>query len=429
MEILLLFVLLLLCLALGIPVAVSVGLAALGTILLAGMDVPLTLVPRQIFAGLNSYTLMAVPFFIMAGEMMNASGVTDRIIRLSLAAVGHIRGSLAQVNVFASLLMSGVSGSGAADTAALGTVLIPEMKKEGYAKAYAVAVTTSSATVGPIVPPSVLFVIYGSLTGVSVGSLFLGGILPGVLMGLLMMVVAYFTSRKHGYQQDPNPFSFSYFASALLGGLVAMVVPLVIVGSILFGLATATEVGVVALLIGFLLGALAFGKFRSWHELAEVVTKSVKMSAVIMFIIATSGFFANVLTRLHFQDTLLDSVTSLTNNPTIILVLIVVSLLLLGAFVDVTPLLIMFAGPLFAVSSAIGYDPIFFGVVVVLAATIGAVTPPVGGFLIIASGIAKIPITQAVRPLVPFWGALIIALALLVAFPSIVTLLPSLAAN
>lgn len=429
MEILLLFVLLLLCLALGIPVAVSVGLAALGTILLAGMDVPLTLVPRQIFAGLNSYTLMAVPFFIMAGEMMNASGVTDRIIRLSLAAVGHIRGSLAQVNVFASLLMSGVSGSGAADTAALGTVLIPEMKKEGYAKAYAVAVTTSSATVGPIVPPSVLFVIYGSLTGVSVGSLFLGGILPGVLMGLLMMVVAYFTSRKHGYQQDPNPFSFSYFASALLGGLVAMVVPLAIVGSILFGLATATEVGVVALLIGFLLGALAFGKFRSWHELAEVVTKSVKMSAVIMFIIATSGFFANVLTRLHFQDTLLDSLTSLTNNPTIILVLIVVSLLLLGAFVDVTPLLIMFAGPLFAVSSAIGYDPIFFGVVVVLAATIGAVTPPVGGFLIIASGIAKIPITQAVRPLVPFWGALIIALALLVAFPSIVTLLPSLAAN
>lgn len=429
MEILLLFVLLLLFLALGIPVAVSVGLAALGTILLAGMDVPLTLVPRQIFAGLNSYTLMAVPFFIMAGEMMNASGVTDRIIRLSLAAVGHIRGSLAQVNVFASLLMSGVSGSGAADTAALGTVLIPEMKKEGYAKAYAVAVTTSSATVGPIVPPSVLFVIYGSLTGVSVGSLFLGGILPGVLMGLLMMVVAYFTSRKHGYQQDPNPFNFSYFASALLGGLVAMVVPLVIVGSILFGLATATEVGVVALLIGFLLGALVFGKFRSWHELADVVTKSVKMSAVIMFIIATSGFFANVLTRLRFQDILLGSLTSLTNNPTIILVLIVVSLLVLGAFVDVTPLLIMFAGPLFAVSSAIGYDPIFFGVVVVLAATIGAVTPPVGGFLIIASGIAKIPITQAVRPLVPFWGALTIALALLVAFPSIVTLLPSLAAN
>lgn len=429
MEILGLFLFLLVFLALGIPVAVSVGLAALGTILVSGMDVPLALVPRQIFAGLNSYTLMAVPFFIMAGEMMNASGVTDRIIRLSLAAVGHIRGSLAQVNVFASLLMAGVSGSGAADTAALGTVLIPEMKKKGYDRSYAVAVTASSATVGPIIPPSVLFVIYGSLTGVSVGSLFLGGILPGIVMGLLVMIVAYFTSRRHGYQQNPDPFNLSNLVSALLGGLAGMIVPVVIVGSILFGLATATEVGVVALLIGFLLGALAFGKFRSWGELAGVVTKSVKMSAMIMFIIATSGLFANVLTRLQFQNTLLDALTGFTSNPTMILILIVISVLVLGAFVDVTPLLIMFAGPLFAVSSMIGYDPIFFGVIVVLSATIGAITPPVGGYLIIATGIARIPITRAVKPLIPFWGALLVALALLVAFPSIVTFIPSLAIN
>lgn len=429
MEILGLFLFLLLFIAIGIPIAVSVALAALGTILVTGMDVPLSLVPRQIYAGFDSYTLMAVPFFIMAGEMMNASGVTDRIIRLSLATVGHIRGSLAQVNVFASLLMAGVSGSGAADTAALGTVLIPEMQKKGYDRAYAVAVTASSATVGPIIPPSVLFVIYGSLTGVSVGSLFLGGILPGVLMGALMMVVAYFTSRWHGYQQDPDPFSFSKFASAFLGGLAGMIVPLVIVGSILLGLATATEVGVVALVIGFLLGSLVFGKFRSWRELGDVVIKSVKMSAMIMFIIATSGLFANVLTRLKFQDTLLDALTGFSSNPTIILILIIASLLVLGAFVDVTPLLIMFAGPLFAVSSIIGYDPVFFGVIIVLTATIGAITPPVGGFLIIATGIAKIPLTRAIRHLIPFWGALLVALALLMTFPWVVTFIPSLSAN
>lgn len=426
MEIIALFGLLLLFLAMGIPIAASIGLAALGTILVSGMSVPLALVPREIYSGINSYALMAVPFFIMAGEMMNAAGITQRIIRLALAVVGHIRGSLAEVNVFASIMMAGVSGSGAADTAALGTVLIPEMAKKGYSRAYAVAVTSSAATIGPIIPPSVLFVVYGSLTSVSVGTLFVAGILPGLLMGALMMVVAYITSRRYGYQQDPEPFSFQTLAAAFLGGLAALIVPFVIVGAILTGLATATEVGVIAIVIALVLGMLAFGKFRSWRELADVVGRSVRMSATIMFIIATSGLFANVLTRLRFQDALLATLTGVTDNPVIILVLIVVAVLILGLFIDVTPLLIMFAAPLAIVGAQIGYDPIFFGVIVVLSATIGAVTPPVGGYLIIASGIAEIPITRAVKPLIPFWLALLAALAILIAFPGIVTAVPAL---
>lgn len=429
MEILLLFGLLLAMLFLSVPIAVSIGLAALGTILITDMAVPLALVPRQMFSGINSYTLMAVPFFIMAGEMMNAAGVTQRIIRLALAVVGHVRGSLAQVNVFGSVMMAGVSGSGAADTAALGTVLIPEMSKKGYDRAYSVAVTAASATIGPIIPPSVLFVVYGSLTNVSVGTLFIAGILPGLLMGALMMVVAYFTSRRHGYQQVTEPFSFNVLGAALLGGLAAMVVPFIIVGAILTGLATATEVGVVAIVVAFLLGLLAFGKFRSWQELGRVIARSVRMSSMILFIIATSGLFANVLTRLRFQDTLLGALTGMSQNPVVILVLIVVSVLLLGLFIDVTPLLIMFAAPLAAVAAQIGYDPIFFGVIVVLTATIGAVTPPVGGYLIIASGIAEIPITSTIRPLIPFWLALLASLAILIAFPGIITALPSLMGN
>lgn len=429
MEILLLFGLLLGLLFLSVPIAVSIGLAALGTIILTDMAVPLSLVPRQMFSGINSYALMAVPFFIMAGEMMNAAGVTQRIIKLALAVVGHVRGSLAQVNVFGSVMMAGISGSGAADTAALGTVLIPEMSRKGYDRAYSVAVTAASATIGPIIPPSVLFVVYGSLTNVSVGTLFLAGILPGLLMGALMMVVAYFTSRRHGYQQETEPFSLAVLGAALLGGLAAMIVPFIIVGAILTGLATATEVGVVAIIVAFLLGLLAFGKFRSWKELWTVIGRSVRMSATILFIIATSGLFANVLTRLRFQDSLLDAFTSVTQNPAIILVLIVISLLILGLFIDVTPLLIMFAAPLAAVASQIGYDPIFFGVIVVLTATIGAVTPPVGGYLIIASGIAEIPITSTVRPLIPFWLALLASLAILIAFPGIITAIPSLMTN
>jgi tripartite ATP-independent transporter DctM subunit len=426
MEMLALFGVLLLLLFLGIPVAVSIGISALTVILLADMSVPLSLVPRQIFGGMNSYALMAVPFFILAGEMMNAAGVTQRIIRLALAVVGHMRGSLAQVNVVGSLMMSGVSGSGAADTAAVGSVLIPQMHRNGYDKAYAVALTAASATVGPIIPPSVLFVVYGSLTNVSVGTLLVAGILPGLVMGATLMVVAYVTSRRAGYQQEPTPFSWPELGAAVLGGLSAMVVPGVIVGAILFGFATATEVGVVAVLIAMVLGATVFGMLRSWRELGEVIARSVRMSSAILFIIATSGLFANVLTRLRFQGLLLDTLTGLSRNPTVILVLIVLVLLVLGLFIDVTPLIIMFAAPLAAIAVQIGYDPIFFGVIVVLTATIGAVTPPVGGYLIIACGIAQIPLTSTVRPLIPFWLALLVSLAILVAFPSIITFIPSL---
>jgi len=427
MEIVLLFALLLVFLALGVPIAVSIGLAALGTIVLGDMSVPLSLVPRQVFAGINSYALMAVPFFVLAGEMMNAAGVTQRIIRLALGAVGWVRGSLGQVNVTGSLLMAGVSGSGAADTAALGTVLIPEMEKQGYSRAYAAAVTAASATVGPIIPPSVLFVIYGSLTNVSVGTLFLGGILPGLVMGALMMVTAYVTSRVRGYQQDPEPFSLAALTGAMLGGLAAMVVPVVIVGSILTGFATATEVGVIAVVVSLLLGVLVFRQLGSWRDLGGVLARTVRMSASILFIIATSGLFANVLTRLQFQGLLLDTLLSLSRDPTVVLVLIVVAILALGVFIDVAPLLIMFAAPLAAVAGTIGYDPVYFGVVVVLAATIGAVTPPVGGYLIIASAIARVPIGSTVRPLLPFWGALLASLAVLIAVPQVVTLVPSLA--
>lgn len=425
MEMLLLFGLLILFLAMGIPVAVSIGIAALGTILLADLSVPLSIVPRQIFGGMNSYALMAVPFFVLAGEMMNAAGVTQRIIRLALAVVGHVRGSLAQVNVLGSTMMAGVSGSGAADTAALGTVLIPEMEKKGYSRPYAVAVTAASATIGPIIPPSVLFVVYGSLTNVSVGALFLGGVLPGVLMAALLMVVAYYTSRRRGYQQVVTKFSWSELGAASLGGLAAAVVPALIVGAIFFGIATATEVGVIAVVVSMLLGVVVFGRLRGFRELTGVLTRSLTTSAAILLIIGTSGLFANVLTRLQFQGMLLDTFLGISTNPTVILVMIVLSLLVLGLFIDVTPLLIMFAAPLAAIAAQIGYDPVFFGVIVVITATIGAVTPPVGGYLIIASGIARIPLTETVRPLLPFWFSLIASLGILIAFPQLVTFIPS----
>lgn len=426
MEILTLFGFLVVLLILGMPIAVAIGLSALSTIVVANLDVPMTLLPHQIFEGMNSYSLMAVPFFILAGEMMNAAGVTERIIRLALALVGHIKGSLAQVNTVGSILMAGVSGSGAADTAALGSVLIPEMEKKGYDRAYAAALTAASATVGPIIPPSVLFVVYGSLTDVSVGDLFLAGIIPGLVTGLITMVVAYLTSRHRGYQQTPERFSWSTLGGAALGGAAAGLVPAIIVVAILTGFATATEVGVIAVVATLVLGLIVFRRLRSLRDLAGVLARSIRMSASILFIIATSGLFANVLTRLRFQEGLLDGLSSVSSNPTVVLVLIVVSLLVIGCFIDVTPLLVMFAAALATVGDELGYDPVFFGVVVVLTATIGAVTPPVGGYLIIASGVAKVPLTAVVRPLLPFWAALLAGLAVVIAFPGLSTWIPSL---
>lgn len=268
--------------------------------------------------------------------------------------------------------------------------------------------------------------IYGSLTDVSVGDLFLAGILPGLIMGMITMMIAYLTSRRRGYQQDPRPFSTAELAASALGGLAAALVPIIIVASILTGFATATEVGVLAVLTALVLGLLAFGRLRGKAELATVVGRSIRMSTAILFIIATSSLFANVLTRLHFQDLLLDFLTSISSNPTVVLILIVISLLIIGCFIDVTPLLVMFAAALATVADTFDFDPVFFGVVVVVTATIGAVTPPVGGYLIIASGIARIPVTSVVRPLLPFWGALLAALVLLMAFPALATWLPSL---
>lgn len=415
--------------ALGLPIAVSIGLSSLLTILLAHLAIPLELVPRETFSGLDSFALMAIPFFVLGGELMNAAGLTTRIVSLAEAAVGHIRGSLAHVNIASSLLMAGVSGSGAADAAAIGTVMVPAMEEKGYPRPFTTALTAASSTVGPIVPPSVLFVIYGFLTNVSIGGLFVGGVIPGVVMSLSLMAIAAWVCRRRGYQQTPRPFDLRRLGRSALAGSAALVVPFIIVGSILTGFATATEAGVVAVAVAVVLGLVFYGTLRSVGELRRVVMSSVRTTSIIFFIIATSGLFGNILTRLQFQDSVLSGLQAVASTPREMLAAIVVALLVLGCFIDVTPLLIMFAAPLAHVGTELGFDPIYFGVVIVISATVGGVTPPVGGYLIVTSSVAKVPISAAARVLVPFVVALLFAIAVLIAFPVLVTFLPSAVLN
>ncbi|WP_243299309.1 TRAP transporter large permease [Bacillus litorisediminis] len=425
MSIILLFVLLIFFVFLGIPIAVCIGLAALTTIILVGLGIPFTLLPAQMYSGMNSFTLMAIPFFILAGEIMNRAGLTIRILNLAEACVGHIRGGLAHVNIVASMIMAGVSGSGAADTAAIGTAMIKNMKEKGFKLNFAVVLTAAASTVGPIIPPSVLFILYGFLTNVSVGKLFLGGVIPGILMSIGLMVCSYIICLKEGYGKAHEKFEIKRLTKAGKEGLLALIVPFVIIFSITTGFATATESGVIAVVISLILG-LIFKTLTKKETLYGAIIDSTHSTAIIFLILATSAVFSNILVRSQFQFLVIDTLHSITSSPILSLFLIIVFILIIGMFVDVTPILIMFATPMAQVGEQLGFDPVFFGVVIVIASMIGSITPPVGGLLLISASIGKIPIADTFKILIPFVLTLVLILLLIVLVPQIVTFLPNL---
>lgn len=426
MELILLFGSLLLLVALGVPVAFSIGIASLVTLLVADLDVPLELLPRQMFTGMDSFALMAIPFFILGGELMNEAGLTTRIIQFADAVIGHMKGSLAQVNILSNLMMAGVSGSGAADAAATSTVMLPQMQKAGYDRDFAVSLTACAATVGPIIPPSVLFILYGFLTNVSIGDLFIGGLIPGLVMGMSLMAVTAVLCRKRNYQQSPRPFELQRVVKTGPAGLAALIAPAVIAGSILTGFATATEAGVVVVALAVAYGLFLFRTLHSMSAIIRVVESSIHTTAMVFMIIATSALFSNILTRLRFQQLLLDGLSAISDERWPMLLMMVMVILVLGLVIDVTPLLVMFAIPFSQVAAALGFDPVFFGVVMVIAAMIGSVTPPVGGVLMICAGIGRVPVTATLRVLPPFVAALIAALLLVLLVPATATFLPSL---
>src|SRR5699024_3298687 len=363
-------------------------------------------------------------FFILAGEMMNRAGITIRLLNLAESEVGHFRGGLAHVNILASMMMAGISGSGAADTAAIGSTMIPAMEQKGYKTDFSVVLTASASVVGPIIPPSVLFILYGSLTNVSIGKLFLGGIIPGIIMSGSMMVTSYFICKSEGYGKVFQTFEKKRFLKASKKGMIALILPIAIVGSIITGFATATESGVIAVLLAIILGAL-FKTMNNFHVLKDTVINSMHTTAITFMILATSAIFSNILVHYLFQIIVLDVLNSLTNSPTIMLLLIIAFILIIGMFVDVTPIIIMFAAPMSLVADQLGYDPVFFGIILTISATIGAITPPVGGFLLISCGIGKIPVSDTLKIIMPYFITLVIALLIVAFLPSTVTFLPN----
>ena len=406
--------------ALGVPIFLSMGLACVLFALI--YQVPLFLMAMSYIRGLDSFAYLAVPLFFLAGDLMNASGITDRLLKFSSALIGHIRGGLSHVNIVASMIFSGVSGSAVADTSAVGSVLIPAMKKEGYHRAYAAAVTAASSTIGPIIPPSIPFVIFGLLACTSIGDLFLAGVVPGVLMGVFLLISSYIISIRRKYPAHSRA-SIKLLVRSFLDAFLALLMPVIIVGGISTGIVTPTESGVVAVVYGILIGLFVYRGFK-FRDLPRILLDSILNSGMILIIIATTGLFTYLVADMQAGELMVKFFTTLSSNKWVILTMIVVFFLIWGCVLDPLTALLVLVPLLIPVVDAVEINTIHFGVVIVLTLMIGLVTPPVGIVLYLAAALAKCTFEDVVKESLLFLAALFLVLGVCMYWPDLVLWLP-----
>ncbi len=418
-------------LAIGLPVALVLGGTAI-VYMTTVADLPLRIVPQRLFAGLDRFILMSIPFFVLAGFLMNEAQLTDRLIRFANLLVGRWRGGLAQVNVVTSMFFGGITGAATADTAAIGTILIPAMEKEGYRSDFAAAVTVSSSIVGPLIPPSIPMLVYGIASNASIGARFLAGLTPGVVVGLALLAL----NRRLLRNFTPTAASFDSTAVDGLGArlreivrtvrisLIALVMPLIIVGGIVGGVFTPTESSAVAVIYALVVG-LAMGTLTG-RSIARTMTTAVVLTAAIMLIIANANLLGWVLAIEQIPQTVSAGFLSLTESRTVFLLIVVVLLLVIGLFLETSGAIIILVPVLLPAAAQYGIDTVHFGVVLVFGLVIGLITPPVGLCLFIGSSIARVPVHTLSRALIPFLAVLIAVYLFFVFVPAASLWLPRL---
>ena len=414
-------VLLVILLIAGLPLFFAMGAAS--AIYMFMSDIPIALLTQRMTTAVNGFLILAIPFFYLAGELMNLCRLTDKIIAMSRALVGHIHGGLAQVNIFASMIFAGMSGSATADTAALGSVLIPGMKKEGYPAEFAAAVTVASAMVGPIIPPSIGMIIYGALADVSIGRLLLAGIFPGVTIIIVEMIFTYFLAKKRGYPRYQRA-TVRQAAKATWEGLPAVLFPVIIVSGIMSGVFTPTEAASVAVLYGLLLGVLVYRNV-SRGELWDTVLRVAWGSTRVLIIVAAASAFSWIMIRENVPTTIASALATVSTEPVIILAVMVVFLLLVGLFMVASSAEVVLAPILVPVVTSFGIDPVHFGVLMVFSLIIGGGTPPVGVLLFIAQDIAGVPFSKMVRAMLPYYVPLFAAIVIIALFPGLSLWIPN----
>jgi len=410
-------------LMIGVPLAYALGLSSLLYFLIEQPDLAVV-VPQRIFSGMNNQALIALPLFILMGQVMNASGITARLIDLAMAIVGRLRGGLGLVNVFSSMIFGGISGSSTSDTASIGSVMIPEMKKRGYSAGFASGITVASSTMGMIIPPSVPIILYAIVAQESVGRLFLGGLIPGLMIGVLQVgIMLIITHRRRYPRAAPVASSEGGFKRAATSAAV-LAMPVCVVGAVVFGIATPAESAGLGVLFAVLLGAFLSGT-RAMGNLSESLRSAVMMSAKIMTIIAFSQLFVWILILERVPETIAAFVMNLDLGPVAVLLLINLFVLILGTFIDVSPAILLLTPTLLPAAEAAGVSPIQFGVVLISGLAVGACTPPVCTCLSVCAAISRLGMGEIFKGAAPFLVANVATLILISAFPALVLWVPT----
>lgn len=425
MEIILVFSVLITLILLGVPVAFSMGLSTLLAFYLNGSWHLTIILSQRMYSGSTSFLLLAIPFYILAGLLMNTAGMTNKVMKFAQILVGNITGGMGHVNVLASMIFSGMSGSSVADVGGLGQVEIEAMSAAGYDRKFASAITAASATIGPIIPPSIPFVVYGGIAGVSVGRLFLGGVIPGVLMGLGLMVTVYFVSKKRNYPKSKYGGTYKELISSGISALVAVGSVVIILGGIVLGIFTPTEAAVVASLYAFILGSFVFRDLK-FPQIRQVIWETAQYSIRVLFIIAIASSYSWALTLMHVPQKAIALFGNLISQPIFTLLIINALLIFLGCFMETISIMLLTVPIILPICIEIGMDPVHFGVMMTLNLMIGQLTPPVGILLYTVSGVSKVPVQEIIVELKPYLVTLLVVLLLITFVPVVTLYLPNL---
>ena len=417
------FVLFLIFLFLGVPIAFSLGAGSIIAILIKG-TVPATLVAQKLFSGVNSFSLMAIPFFMLSGELMEAGGISEKLIEIARAFLGHFTGGIGLVDIGTSALFAGISGSAAADTAAVGSMLIPSMIKEGYPKGLASVIQATAGSLGPIIPPSMTMIIYCSLTNLSISECFMAGIIPGIIIAVGTALVTFQYAKKLGIKGGKK-YTWGERLKALGDGIFAIIMPIIIIGGIVSGVFTPTESGAVACIYALIVSMFIYRKLKP-SMLPGVLLRAASMNGMCLLIVAGASIFSWLVAFERFPRTVVNFLVSLTDSKYVIMILLVIFLLFVGMFIETLSATIIVAPILFPVAAQYGISDIQFALVMVITLVYAGVTPPVGGVLFITMGIAKAKMKDVLPYLMPYLTAVVISLLLFIFVPQVALFIPNL---
>lgn len=416
---------LILLIFIGIPIGFSLIVSGIIYVTLLSPLDPIV-IPQKMIAGLNSFPLLAIPFFLILGEVMSKAGITERLVNLADAMVGHIRGGLGHVNILASLLMGGIQGAATADAAAIGSMLIPAMKKDGYSAGYAAAITAASSAAGPIIPPSLAMVIYGTMGNVSIGRLFLAGAIPGLILGLFLIIHNHFISKKMNFGREQHKkFSLVKLGTNLKSGFLPLLIPIIVVGGIVGGIFTPTESGAMATIFAIMIGVLFYRKL-GWRDFLECSLNTLYVMGSILIVIAGAATFSWILNAEGAGVAFSSYLLSISENPIVIMMIINLILLVFGCFIETIALILLFTPIFLPIAINLGFDPVHFGVIMVLNLTIGMTTPPLGLCIFISCSIANVTLGEFMKDMLPLYIPMIASLIAIICFPEVVMYLPNL---